>query len=71
MNITLYAAAIAAHAILWGCLAFSIYVFASQPAIQIAVLATGTAIIAYSTWQSICGIRNGEPLGEAPCWLWD
>lgn len=71
MNIALYAAAISAHAILWACLAFSIYVFASQLALQIAVLAIGTAIIAYSTWQSVRGIRNGEPLVEALCWLWD
>lgn len=71
MNISLYAAAITAHAILWACFAFSIYVFASPPAIQITVLAIGTAIITYSTWQSVRGIHNGEPLGEALCWLWD
>lgn len=71
MQILLYAAALAAHAILWAAFAVSVLVFAEAPAFQAIALLVGTTLIAFSTWQSVRGIRAGEPLGEALCWLWD
>ena len=71
MQLLVYAAAIAAHAVLLTALVISVVIFGGNPIIQTIIIGVGAVIVAFSTWQAIKGIRDGEPLGEALCWLWD
>ncbi len=71
MQFLLYAAAIGTHAVLMGAFWMSVLWFVGSPGFQAVALVVGTTLIAFSTWQSIRGIRAGEPLGEALCWMMD
>lgn len=71
MQILFYTAAIGAHTVLMSVFWMSVLWFVESPAFQAVALLVGTTLIAFSAWQSIRGIRAGEPLGEALCWMMD